>query len=1042
MPEFAEAVSLLQDGNVSLQTATQYAIGGNTILSCAGLAALAKRADRAEALSDIVESLDTLGAWAMYFALQYLLALDPRPPMGVPLTGAEEWWRENAFMRSIFREYLNQRERLGDAPRFGSEVEAISTDQKAVTREFLERLKHPLAAALAENLDLHSRTSVDHAFLSSIGRFWNNEQDLDVLIEPDPWRETLVAVETSCLKTPMRSLLISGDPGVGKTSFLRLLAQRLELTGWGVFEASGADLQAGQLFVGQLEGRVRRTVEELGISKKLVWYIPDILQTALSGRHQGQSASILDQILPAITAGRLIVWTEASAASTSRLLRLYPVLRGSLELCRLEPVDQDEARKLAQNLADGLSQEFRLNIDPECIDVAVSSARQYLSASSLPGSVLDLLKLAAERAAKNASERLDPHDVIITLSQLTGLPASILDSKDRLYLSSIRAYFAARVIGQDEAVEAIVERIAMLKAGLNDPDKPIGVFLFAGPTGTGKTELAKTLSEFLFGSVDRMIRLDMSEFQTPETITRILGSSEVPAPTDSLISLVRKQPFSVVLLDEFEKAHTNIWDLFLQVFDDGRLTDQLGQVADFRHCIIILTSNLGASSRSSGLGFAPATPVFSEDQIIRAIGQAFRPEFQNRLDKVIVFHELNRDLMRSILKKELARVLERRGLKDREWAVEWEASAIEFLLEKGFSPELGARPLKRAIEQYVVAPLAAAIVEKRYPQGDQFVFVRSDGRAIQAEFVDPNNEAYNPTAAAEPPADKPLALPAMILAPSGTEAEVATLDAEFVGVKETIELEAWEELKATLSEEMLASDFWTRSDRHATLSRLALMDRVKAAAGTAQSLRTRLKRSSEQTGKSSRELIQRLALQLQLVKEGMKDVFEDAPIEVALLVEPTLEGKADKRAGEQWCSQLVDMYRAWAHKRHMQLSEYAGEETSGRSLLLINGFGAHRLLSQEVGLHVLELAGDDKSLSRVTARVRIATAPSAELPAERLRLVLKERLLRTHSSHAVVVRRYRSGPAPLVRDVRGGWRSGRLDAVLHGDFDLIAMDQN
>ena len=231
-------------------------------------------------------------------------------------------------------------------------------------------------------------------------------------------------------------------------------------------------------------------------------------------------------------------------------------------------------------------------------------------------------------------------------------------------------------------------------------------------------------------------------------MSKILGDGSAHGETDSLISRVRKQPFSVVLLDEFEKAHPRIWDLFLQVFDEGRLTDALGQVADFRHCLIILTTNLGATShRSAGFGFAPAPDAFTTEQVMRAISQTYRPEFQNRLDKVIVFRPLTRELMRVILKKELGRVLERRGLKDRAWAVEWEASALEFLLEKGFSPEMGARPLKRAIEQYVIAPLAATIVERRFPEGEQFVFFRSDGRAIQAEFVDPDADA-----SAAPPA--------------------------------------------------------------------------------------------------------------------------------------------------------------------------------------------------------------------------------------------------------------------------------------------------
>ena len=387
--------------------------------------------------------------------------------------------------------------------------------------------------------------------------------------------------------------------------------------------------------------------------------------------------------------------------------------------------------------------------------------------------------------------------MIQTLSQLTGLPASILDNKERVDLAAIRAFFSARVMGQDEAVGAVVERIAMLKAGLNDPGKPIGVFLFAGPTGTGKTELAKTAAEFLFGSAERLIRLDMSELQTPESTVKILGSPETPGDADLLIGRVRKQPFSVVLLDEFEKAHGHVWDLFLQVFDDGRLTDTLGHVADFRHCLIILTTNLGATGhRGSGLGFAPTAEAYTGDHVLRAIGATFRPEFQNRLDKVIVFHPLTRDLMRTILKKELSRVLERRGLKDREWAVEWEASAQEFLLEKGFSPEMGARPLKRAIEQYVIAPLAATIVEKRFPEGDQFVFIRSDGRAIQAEFVDPDGGTA--AAAGADGAASPPALPTMILAPDGSAAEVGVLEAEHAGIAEALGSAEWEDLKERL----------------------------------------------------------------------------------------------------------------------------------------------------------------------------------------------------------------------------------------------------
>ena len=540
----------------------------------------------------------------------------------------------------------------------------------------------------------------------------------------------------------MRILLVSGEPYVGKTSFLKLLAGRIGADDWRIFQASGADLQAGQMYIGQLEGRIREALKELDVGQKIIWYVPDLLGLALSGTHQSQSASILDQILPAITAGRVQIWTEASLAAATKLQQLKPALRRHLEIVRMEEMDEEGALGLAGSLAKRLEKTTGATIDASFARTSVDVAQSYLTAMHLPGSALSLMKMTAIRSEKANVKRLGRHEVLETLSQLTGLPLSILDGTERLSLDEVRDFFQARVIGQPEAVAAIVERVAMLKSGLNDPGKPIGVFLFAGPTGTGKTELAKTVADYLFGSVDRMVRLDMSEYQTYEGAQKILGGGNLPADAETLVARIRKQPFSVVLLDEFEKAHPQIWDLFLQVFDEGRLTDATGQTADFRHCLIILTSNLGATAhRDTGsIGFKPSSSGFTDEQIQKAISQTFRPEFQNRLDKIIVFKPLTRELMRGILMKELGRIFERRGLKDRAWAVEWDATALEFLLEKGFSPEMGARPLKRAIDHYVIAPLAETIVERRFPEGDQFVFVRRDGNALRADFVDPDGD--------------------------------------------------------------------------------------------------------------------------------------------------------------------------------------------------------------------------------------------------------------------------------------------------------------
>jgi ATP-dependent Clp protease ATP-binding subunit ClpC len=1043
-PKFLQAVQVLADPRVPVDIVKDYAIGPRWVLSCAALAALAKREDRDEVLSDVLDYFDNITPWAIYFALAYFVHCNPRPAVGAPLRYAKEWWRDNIFLAPFFRDHFVERESLGDAATFDYGVNSATAAQHAVIKGFLERVPHPMSTALLVNLDSMHHENVDRTFLSSFGRFWATAKGHDILIEPIAWTEALNDAEATVREPPVRSLLVDGEPRVGKTSFLRILARRLEREGWSVFEAGGADLMAGQQWFGQLEGRIQKTIEELNVGKRLIWYIPDLLQIAMSGTHQGQAASILDQILPAIAAGRLIVWTEASPAATARLLRMRPTLRNTFEIARMEALDADETLDLALDLAEGLSKATGVEIDQACVPAALDLAKQYLNGSSLPGPVLDLLKLTAGRSSKGETARILPDDVIVTLSQLTGLPASLLDNKERVDLAAVRAYFSERVIGQDEAVSAIVERIAMLKAGLNDGGKPIGVFLFAGPTGTGKTELAKTLAGFLFGSTDRMIRLDMSEFQTPESTSKILGAAEAGQPTDSLIMQVRKQPFSVVLLDEFEKAHANVWDLFLQVFDDGRLTDQLGHVGDFRHCIIILTTNLGATShRTGGIGFSPTTDQFAGEQIARAIAQTFRPEFQNRLDKVIVFRPLTRELMRSILKKELSQVLDRRGLKDREWAVEWEASALEFLLEKGFTPEMGARPLKRAIDQYVIAPLAATIVEKRFPEGDQFVFVRSDGRAIQAEFVDPDTESPGPAAERAGNLGELPALATMMLTPVGSDAELAALENESASVEATIQSPEWQQLKDHLSTAMQESGFWSRPDRFEMLARLALLDRVRAAADTAQSLRSRLARGTERAGKSSRELIARLAMQLHLVKEGIRDAFDGEPIEAALVIEPALDKPTEREATRAWCGQLREMYRAWAKNRNMQLSEARNDTHSdGEALpmLMVSGFGAHRLLRREAGLHVLELA-DDGGPSRATARVRVVAAPLGDLPAEKLRRALKESFDRAGAPSSVV-RRYRGEPSPLVRDMTAGWRSGRFDAVLRGDFDLIAAAQS
>ena len=1032
-PAFREAVAILRAESVPISTVTDYATGATWVLAAAGCAALQERSDRQTCATLLERHFRNLTPWPVYYGLQYFASLDIRPPMGSLVLGTPEYWSEQALVPGMFAEHFASRIDLGDVPTFGDSLERAATPDLAAAETLLRRINHPAAQSLIEQLTAWRRRLIDRGFLQSFGRFIERSGDDELLIEHAAVREALDDAESLILDPSFRSILVVGEPRLGKTTFLGLLAMRAAAKGWTIFEAGAAALMSGQTYFGQLEERMRRLVDDLSVDKRVLWYVPDFLQLASSGMHQSQAASLLDQILPALASGRLVLVSETTPTALTTLLQRRPALRTALEVIRLRPLSDGEVNTLMSNVATRLPEVWNIHVDDEVVKTTAHLAKHYLGTGEMPGVALDLLKLAARRVAGDDRSEISRDDVLATLSQVTGMPPQVLDDRERVDLSSLRRFFASRVMGQDEAVDVVVDRIAMLKAGLTDPGKPIGVFLFAGPTGTGKTELAKTLAEYLFGSPDRLIRLDMSEFQAVESTRKILGEADQQGETRSLTHRVRNQPFSVVLLDEFEKAHPNAWDLFLQVFDDGRLTDAAGQTVDFRHCIIILTSNLGSTiQQGAGLGFVSQAGGFSREQVMRAIGQTFRPEFVNRLDAIIVFRPLTRDLMRGILSKELARVLDRRGLRHREWAVEWESSALDFLLDKGFSPAMGARPLKRAIDRYLLAPLAATLVEHRFPEGDQFLFVRSDGGGIQVEFVDPDAPSETRPAIEQPRREtEGLPVERIILHAAGTADERDTLIAEVNRMESRLNDSEWTSIETHLLEQMQQRDFWSRSDRLRTLARYAALDRVKAAANTARSLETRLARSAV-NGSYSRDLASRLASQVYVVHHGIDDVLTDAPVEVALSVQPILESSADAAAAARWSERLVDMYRRWAVRRHMLLEQVTP------ALVIVSGFGVKRILDRESGLHVLEYDGSNEESARAVARVKVAATPdtlSDDPSAKNAELALA---IARVSGAPSVVRRYRLDGSPLVRDVSQGWRTGRADLVLQGDFDLLA----
>ncbi len=850
--------------------------------------------------------------------------------------------------------------------------------------------------------------------------------------------------------SPRRSVLIVGEPGVGKTSLARRAAARLSEEGWTIFEASASQVNAGMSLVGSLEERLRAILQFLGPRKRILWIVPDFPQLLWAGRHLQNPTGALEMLVPALDSGQILMLGEARPPALERVLVECPEVERLFEIVRLEPPSDSELAAMLDCWATATSRERGIEVPRAILAEAVALARQYLLSQPPPGGVLRLLGGALARVAQKLPVEGQPRgslavdDLVEALAQQTGLPLDILDERCALDLDAVRRRFETRVIGQPEAIHCLVDRLVLLKAGVTDPARPTGVFLFVGGSGTGKTELARTLAEYLFGSAERLIRVDMSELQDYHALERLLGDPRnLQAKGNSLVERVRRQPFSVVLLDEFDRASPYVWDVFLQVFDAGRLTDRRGDTADFRHTIIILTSNVGtASSGQTRLGLVGGGEGVGPTAVRRAVERAFRPELLNRLDQVVVFQPLTREVMRQILDKELADAFARRGLRRRDWAVEMEESAIELLVEQGFSPTLGARPLKRALERLLLTPLAAAIVNRSAPEGDQFLFVRADGDSLAVEFVDPDAPAAAAIATMEATAAAGKDLASILYEARGSADEVEVLRLALAELQERVQAESWILTKQALLLESAAPGFWECPDRFERLGRVEYMDRVESGLRSAASLLERLRRGSS-TPRSAypREMVKRLAQQLYLVRAAQAEALETGPRDAFLCVEPSREDVTPAGATRDFARRVAAMYEAWARARGMRLAVLgSGDGERERYRFAISGFGAYRLLAPEAGLHVLEWDEQGGGAGR-RASVRVRVAPQPVAPASDgvagLRRQADEALGAPGALSTAVVRRYRETPSPLVRDLVRKWRTGRIERVLGGDFDVI-----
>ena len=851
----------------------------------------------------------------------------------------------------------------------------------------------------------------DEAFFGSVGQIVDRTSLPDAIVTASR-QSALAGIVAALTRTPSRSLVVVGERGVGKSIVTGAALKQLDGPDWLVFRAGAAEVMAGQMYIGMMEGHVQEIVERAR-NKPVIWLFPNFEEALWAGQHMQSPRGLLDAMLPHVESGAVTIVAEIDDPAFEQVVQRRPKVLDLFEIVRLPQLPSDEALEIARTWT---AQE-RVDATDELVREALDLSEHYLPGLVAPGSVIRLLKTVI--GGDEGRRALTPETLTTTLTELTGLPLRILDPRTPLSIDEARSTLAGRVLGQPEAVECLVERVAMIKAGLTDTTRPFGVFLFVGPTGTGKTELAKALAEYLFGSEGKLVRVDMSEFQTPESLERLLAeTTPEEAPSAGFVSAIRRQPFSIVLLDEFEKAHENIWDIFLQVFDDGRLTTQHGRTVDFRHTVIILTSNIGSSLRTGHrLGFAREEDDFATSAVERAVQQTFRPEFLNRLDRVVVFRPLEREIMRSLLQKELAALLDRRGFRMHPWAVEWDEAAIDLLIEKGFSADLGARPLKRAIERYLLAPLALTIVERNFPEGEQFLLIGAEnGSRIRVRFVDPDADLL-----AGPPAKEAgdeLTLQSLALDPHSSADGMSYLVGELGRISRSVQ--RWESTKDELISATHEPAFWDSDERHELLARIEYLDRLIAATRTAKRLGERLQPARSGGRTPARDLVQLLASRLHVLDRACAELEQGEPKD-AVLALVSLDSSA---TAEEFARQLVEMYMGWGDHRGMRLRAVTGQDGLRYS---VSGLASYALLSTEDGLHVLETPVGEREFDRIAVRVTVKPVPLyyATLP------VSVE-----PTASGEIVRRYRFEPSPLVRDQRG-WRTGRADRVLAGDFDLF-----
>jgi len=569
-------------------------------------------------------------------------------------------------------------------------------------------------------------------------------------------KEIRQLMQTLMLKDRNNPVLI-GDSGVGKTTIVGGLAQRIvdgavppELRGKRLIELSASTLVAGTKYRGEFEERFLKVLEEAESSGNVILFIDEMHLLIGTGRAADGSIDAAGILKPALAGGRLRC-IGATTPQEYRLIEKDAAMERRLRPITIEEPSIEEALAILTGMRDLYEQHHHVTITKEALHAAVHLTVQYLPNLRLPDKACSILDEACSQArvflVEDVPHAGDEEDEFVeqpvitaamiaeVISNRTGIPVHAPGREERDRLLNLETLLKRRVIGQDEAIGRVAQAIQVTRAGLKPHHRPAGVFLFLGPTGVGKTELARALAAEVFGSEEHLIRVDMSEYMEKHSVSRMVGAPPGYIGHDQegqLTGKLRRRPHCVVLLDEVEKAHPEVFDLFLQVFDAGRLTDAQGHTVDAQHAIWIMTSNVGTDmlGRSMPSGFRASMKGTAEemqrDRLMERLRQTFRPEFLNRIDEIVIFHPLGQEQARAITRLQMAELATR--LLEQGLTLHADDSVIDLLCKEGFSQTQGARPLRRTIERLLTVPLSLRILLASIPEHGEIHVNAEDGQ--------------------------------------------------------------------------------------------------------------------------------------------------------------------------------------------------------------------------------------------------------------------------------------------------------------------------